>query len=117
MERKFLKTHEWYCEKCNKIGISDYAQHELGDIVYVELPSVGDPVEAGKAFGNVESVKGVSEVFSPVSGTVTEVNTDLESQPELINQAPYDAWMIKVTPSAPAEGLLSEEEYQKLIAK
>ena len=112
---KYLKSHEWYCEECGKVGISDFAQHELGDIVFVELPEVGDEVEAGKAFGNVESVKAVSELYSPVSGKVVEVNEELQSAPELVNKDAYAAWMIKVEPSEAPTGLLSEEEYQKLI--
>ena len=99
------------------IGISDFAQHELGDIVFVELPEVGDEVEAGKAFGNVESVKAVSELYSPVSGKVVEVNEDLQSAPELVNKDAYAAWMIKVEPSEAPKDLLSEEEYKKLTAE
>ena len=97
--------------------ISDFAQHELGDIVFVELPEVGDEVEAGKAFGNVESVKAVSELYSPVSGKVVEVNEELQSAPELVNKDAYAAWMIKVEPSEAPKDLLSEEEYKKLTAE
>ena len=112
---KYLKSHEWYCEECGKVGISDFAQHELGDIVFVELPEVGDEVKAGQPFGNVESVKAVSELYSPVSGKVVEINEELQSAPELINKDAAAAWMIKVEPSEAPTGLLSEEEYQKLI--
>ena len=114
---KYLKSHEWYCEECGKVGSSDFAQHELGDIVFVELPEVGDEVEAGKAFGNVESVKAVSELYSPVSGKVVEVNEELQSAPELVNKDAYAAWMIKVEPSEAPKDLLSEEEYKKLTAE
>ena len=99
------------------VGITDYAQHELGDIVFVELPEVGDEVDAGKAFGNVESVKAVSELYSPVSGKVVEVNEELQSAPELVNKDAYAAWMIKVEPSEAPKDLLSEEEYKKLTAE
>ena len=110
----FSKSHEWGKIEGNKakIGLSDYAQHELGDIVYVNLPSVGDKVTIGESFTDVESVKAVSEVYSPVSGTITAVNEELESQPELINNAPYDAWIIVVEVSEKDE-LLTKEEYDK----
>ncbi len=110
----FSKSHEWVKIEGNKakIGLSDYAQHELGDIVYVNLPSVGDKVTIGESFTDVESVKAVSEVYSPVSGTITAVNEELESQPELINNAPYDAWIIVVEVSEKDE-LLTKEEYDK----
>ena len=114
-KRKFLKSHEWFCEECGKVGISDFAQHELGDIVFVELPEVGQTVEAGKAFGNVESVKAVSEIFSPVTGTVVEVNEELQSAPELINKDAFAAWMIKVEVTAQSNDLISEEDYNKFI--
>jgi glycine cleavage system H protein len=115
--RKFLKSHEWFCEKCSKVGISDFAQHELGDIVFVELPEVGQTVEAGKAFGNVESVKAVSEIFSPVTGTVVEVNEEIQNAPESINKDAYAAWMIKVDVTAVSGDLMTEEEYSQFIQK
>ena len=96
---KFSKSHEWVKEEGNnvvKVGLSDFAQSELGDIVYVNLPEVGAKVELGTAFTDVESVKAVSEVFSPVTGVVTAVNEELTDSPELINNAPYDAWIIEV---------------------
>ncbi|MDI9400485.1 MAG: glycine cleavage system protein GcvH [Limisphaerales bacterium] len=114
---KFLKSHEWYNPESNTVGISDFAQRELGDIVFVELPQVGESVEAGEAFGNVESVKAVSEIYSPVSGTIIEINEELESAPELINQDANAAWMIKVEVSAVSEELISAEEYDALTKK
>ncbi|HQC42980.1 MAG TPA: glycine cleavage system protein GcvH [Verrucomicrobiota bacterium] len=114
---KFLKSHEWYCAENDTVGISDFAQRELGDIVFVELPEVGENVVEGEAFGNVESVKAVSEIYSPVSGTVTEVNEDLQNAPELINQDAYSAWMIKVKVSSVSEELISSEDYDKLTKR
>ena len=114
---KFLKSHEWYCAENNTVGISDFAQHELGDIVFVELPEVGEIVEAGVAFGNVESVKAVSEIYSPVSGKVTEVNEDLQNAPELINQDALAAWMIKVKVSSVSEELISSDDYDELTKR
>ena len=110
---KFSKSHEWVKEEGNnvvKVGLSDFAQSELGDIVYVNLPEVGTKVELGTAFTDVESVKAVSEVFSPVTGVVTAVNEELADSPELINNAPYDAWIVEVEVEA-VEELMSEEEY------
>lgn len=117
MPKKYLKSHEWYCDECNKVGISDFAQHELGDIVFVELPEVGETIEAGKPFGNVESVKAVSEIFSPVNGKVVEVNEEVQNNPELINKDATSAWLIKVEPTTPPEGLLTEAEYKELVKK
>ncbi len=110
----FSKSHEWVKIEGNKatIGLSDYAQHELGDIVYINLPSIGDKITIGESFTDVESVKAVSEVYSPVSGTITAVNDELESQPELINNAPYDAWIVTVELSDKGE-LMTKEEYEK----
>ena len=90
---KFLKSHEWYNPESNTVGISDFAQRELGDIVFVELPQVGESVEAGEAFGNVESVKAVSEIYSPVSGTIMRSLRSSESAPGLINQMRTPAWI------------------------
>lgn len=116
----YSKDHEWISvqENVGTIGITDYAQHELGDVVYVDLPEVGDTFEAGDPFGSVESVKAVSEVFCPVSGEVIEVNSKLEESPELINQSPHqNAWMIKVRLNSPDElkELLSAEEYEEYL--
>ncbi len=116
----YSKDHEWISVQDNvgTIGITDYAQHELGDVVYVDLPEVGDTFEAGEPFGSVESVKAVSEVFCPIGGEVIEVNSKLEDSPELINQSPHqEAWMIKVRLITPEEvkELLSAEEYEEYL--
>ncbi len=114
----FSKTHEWVSRQGNtaKVGLSDFAQSELGDIVYVSLPEVGDKVTIGKSFSDVESVKAVSEIFSPVSGKVVAVNEELLDKPELINEAPYDAWLIEVE-LGEVEELMSEEDYLKMVKK
>ena len=95
---KYTKTHEWLKVegKSASVGITDYAQHSLGDIVFVELPKVGDAVSAGKIFGSVESVKAVSDLYSPVSGTVTAINDGLGNQPELINSDANETWIYKM---------------------
>ena len=95
---KYTKTHEWLKVegKSASVGITDYAQHSLGDIVFVELPKVGDAVSAGKIFGSVESVKAVSDLYSPISGTVTAINDGLGTQPELINSDANDTWIYKM---------------------
>ncbi len=116
----YSKDHEWISVQNNvgTIGITDYAQHELGDVVYVDLPEVGDTFEANDPLGSVESVKAVSEVFCPVSGEVVEVNSKLEENPELINESPHqNAWMVKIRLSNPEElkELLSAEEYEEYI--
>jgi len=102
---------------CALIGITDYAQEQLGNVVYVDMPETGDEVEAGKEFGAVESVKAASDLIAPVSGEVVEVNTALEDQPELINQDAFANWIIKVKLSNPSEldGLLSAADYARLI--
>jgi glycine cleavage system H protein len=116
----YSKDHEWILvqDDVGTIGITDYAQHELGDVVYVDLPEVGDTFEANEPFGSVESVKAVSEVFCPVAGEVIEVNSKLEEKPELINQSPHqNAWMIKIRLANPEElkELLSAEEYEEYL--
>lgn len=116
----YSKDHEWIQvqDSMGTIGITDYAQHELGDVVYVDLPEVGDSFEANEPFGSVESVKAVSEIFCPVSGEVVEVNIKLEESPELINQSPHkNAWMIKIRIANPEElkELLSAEEYEEYL--
>jgi glycine cleavage system H protein len=118
---KYAESHEWARAEGDVavIGITDHAQHELGDIVYVELPSVGTTVEAGKPFGSVESVKTASDLLAPVSGEVIEVNEALSDASETVNTDPHNAgWMIKIRMSNPAEldGLLDAEGYSKLIA-
>jgi len=117
---KYSKEHEWVRVEGNKayIGISYFAQSELGDIVFVELPSVGDEVSVNDSFGSVESVKTVSELYSPVSGKVVEVNAELDDSPELVNESPYEkAWMIVVELSDPSEvdQLMSAQEYEALV--
>jgi glycine cleavage system H protein len=118
---KYSKEHEWIKADGNSatIGITDYAQQSLGDIVFVELPKPGSEVTAGKTFGSVESVKAVSDLFAPASGTVTEVNGELATSPEKINQDANNAWMIKVTLKNPGElnSLLSAADYEKFIAE
>src|SRR5512138_3179642 len=106
---KYTKEDEWLKVEGNQgtVGITDYAQNALGDIVFVELPKPGAAVEAGKSFGTVESVKAVSELYSPVSGTVTAINTELADAPEKVNADPYGAWMIKVKLTKQADGLMS----------
>ncbi|HZQ92740.1 MAG TPA: glycine cleavage system protein GcvH [Terriglobales bacterium] len=118
---KYTKEHEWVetAGDTGTIGITDYAQHSLGDIVFVELPKVGAEVTAGKSFGTVESVKAVSELYAPVSGTVTAVNEALATSPEKINSDAHGAWMIKVALKDPkeADGLLSAADYEKFVAE
>ena len=118
----YSEEHEWVKVDGKRaiIGITDFAQSELGDIVFVELPSVGDEISAGDVFGSVESVKTVSELYAPVSGKVVEVNTSLEDSPEKINDSPYDeGWMIIVEMSDESEldQLLSAEQYRHSIEK
>ncbi len=117
---KYSKDHEWARIEGDVavVGITDYAQNELGDIVYVELPDVGTQVEQGKTFGTIEAVKAVSDLFAPVSGEVVEVNEKLNDSPELVNQDPYgEGWMIKIKMSNPDEvnNLLSKEDYEALL--
>ena len=120
-EFKYTKEHEWLAVEgtTGTIGITDHAQSSLGDIVFVELPKVGTELIAGKTFGTVESVKAVSDLFAPVSGTVVAINGELATSPEKVNSAPHSAWMVKITLSNPAEtgALLSVEDYEKFIAE
>lgn len=113
-ELKYSKSHEWLKEEdgVSVIGISDFAQDALGDVVFVNLPEVGDDAAAGEAFGDVESVKAVSDLISPVSGTVCEVNEDLLDQPELLNEDPYGTWIIKVENVTDTEELLDAAAYE-----
>jgi glycine cleavage system H protein len=122
-ELLYTEEHEWILvddtNSTATIGITDYAQGELGDIVFVELPDANDDVKQMEAFGSIEAVKAVSDLFSPVSGVIIEVNTLLQDQPELINQDPYDkGWMIKVQLSNPDElkALMSPDDYKKHIS-
>jgi glycine cleavage system H protein len=118
---KYTKEHEWIDVNGAKgsVGITDYAQNSLGDIVFVDLPKVGDTLEAGKIFGSVESVKAVSDLYSPVSGTVTEVNEALKDAPEKINADANTTWMLKLdVTNAPELGaLLSAADYEKFISE
>lgn len=118
-ELKYSKSHEWLKEEdgVSVIGISDFAQDALGDVVFVNLPEVGDDAAAGEAFGDVESVKAVSDLISPVSGTVCEVNEDLLDQPELLNEDPYGTWIIKVENVADTEELLDAAAYEAFCAE
>lgn len=115
---KYAESHEWVKVEGDiaVIGISDFAQHSMGDLSYVDMPSVGDDVAAGEEFGAVESVKAASDLISPVSGTVIEVNEALEDEPELLNEDPYANWIIKVQMSEPGEvdSLLDAAAYEKL---
>ena len=119
-ELKYSKTHEWV--KFNGdgtayIGITDFAQDQLGDLVFVNLPSEGDTLTAGESFADVESVKAVSDVNSPISGTVKEVNGELADAPEKMNEAPYDAWFVLAEDVTEGEGLMDAEEYEAFTAE
>ena len=117
---KYAKSHEWVKDLGNglyEIGISDFAQKELGDIVYVNLPQAGDDLEAGKSFADLESVKAVSDIYSPVNATVVEINEELISSPELINQDPYEAWLIKLEDVVQSGDFMSGEEYEDFIVE
>lgn len=118
---RYTREHEWIAVEGNMgtIGITDYAQNSLGDIVYVDAPKVGDSVTAHATFGSVESVKAVSDLYSPVSGTVTEMNESLKNEPDKINAAPHETWIIKVQLSNPGEidQLLDATAYEKFIAE
>ena len=118
-EMKYSKDHEWMKEEDGVvvIGISDFAQDALGDVVFVNLPGEGDEVTAGEAFGDVESVKAVSDLVSPVSGTVCAVNEDLLDEPEQLNKAPYDAWLIKVENVSDTEELLDAAAYEAFCSE
>lgn len=119
-EFKYSKEHEWVKREGDKarVGITDYAQKELGDVVYVELPQLGRKVKQGESFAVVESVKAVSDVYAPVSGEVVEINKELESKAELVNQSPHEkGWMAVIAMQNPAEldSLMSAAEYEKFI--
>lgn len=120
-DRKYTKEHEWIQANGNSasVGITDYAQQSLGDIVFVEVPKVGAEMSAGKTFGTVESVKAVSDLFSPASGTVTDVNAELATSPEKVNSDPHGSWMVKLTLKNPGEldALLSAADYEKFVAE
>ena len=120
-ELKYTKEHEWIKVEgdTGTVGITDHAQQSLGDIVFVELPKVGAELKAGSSFGTVESVKAVSDLFAPVSGTVTEINNDLATSPEKVNSDAHAAWMVKVNLKDPSEvnNLLSAADYEKFVAE
>ncbi len=116
----YTESHEWVKitkEEGAFIGLTDFAQHALGDIVFIAMPEVGDEVVAGKAFTDLESVKAVSDIFSPISGTIAAVNEELLDEPGLINMDPYTTWIIKVNPYTTGKALLSPEDYAEMIAK
>ena len=117
-ELKYSKSHEWVKEEDGvfTIGLTDYAQNALGDIVFINLPEEGDEVTAGESFSDVESVKAVSDVFSPVTGTVCAVNDELLDDPAQVNEAPYEAWLIKVENVTDTEELLDAEGYEAVVA-
>jgi glycine cleavage system H protein len=118
---RYTKEHEWIQVdgKIGTVGITDYAQNSLGDIVFVDLPKVGDTIEAGKSFGSVESVKAVSDLFAPVSGTVTAVNDELKDAPEKINSDANTTWMLKVelSDAKQVDGLLTAADYEKFTSE
>jgi len=118
---KYTKEHEWISPDgtTGTVGITDYAQNSLGDIVFVELPKVGDTLEAGKIFGSVESVKAVSDLYSPASGTVTAVNEELKDAPERVNADANNTWMLKleIKNTAELDALLSADQYEKFVSE
>jgi glycine cleavage system H protein len=118
-ELRYSEEHEWVKVEGEKarVGITDFAQSELGDIVFVELPEVGDEITANEPFGSVESVKTVSELYAPISGKVVEINEDLNDSPEFVNESPYEkAWMIVIEPSdsSEVEKLMTAEQYEEM---
>ena len=118
-ELSYAQTHEWVRKDGDTyiIGITDYAQHALGDVVFVNLPQEGDEVTAAESFGDVESVKAVSDIMSPVSGTICAVNEELADSPELLNSDPYGAWIIKVQDVSDTEELLDAASYEAFCAQ
>ena len=118
---KYTKEHEWIRVEgdTGTIGITDFAQQQLGDVVYVELPDVGSTMKAGKVFGTIESVKAVSELFAPVTGEVVETNSSLKDRPDYVNSKPHDTWMVKVKLASAGEtaSLMDAAAYEQLIQK
>ncbi|OGX04682.1 MAG: glycine cleavage system protein H [Omnitrophica bacterium RIFCSPLOWO2_12_FULL_50_11] len=119
-ELKYTKTHEWIRkeERTYTVGITDYAQHEISDVVFVELPRVGETVEQGKTVSIVESVKAAFDIYAPVSGTIKAINTLLESDPAIVNKDPYQkGWFFEIVPTKPeeSESLLRKDEYEQMI--
>ena len=117
---KYTKDHEWIriSGDVAEVGITDYAQEQLGDVVYVELPDVGRRVNAGESFGSIESVKAVSELFAPAAGEIVEVNPSLKDHPELVNSRPHETWMVRLRLSDPsaAGSLLDSAAYERLVS-
>jgi glycine cleavage system H protein len=120
-DRKYTKDHEWIevAGDRGRVGITDFAQQQLGDVVYVDLPEVGAKLKAGQSFGTIESVKAVSELYAPVGGEVVEVNAALKDKPEAVNANPHTSWMIVVRLNDPAEvnGLLDAGQYTQLVSQ
>jgi glycine cleavage system H protein len=118
---KYTNEHEWVSVHgdTGAVGITDFAQQQLGDVVYVELPDVGSTITQGKVFGTIESVKAVSELFAPVTGEVVEINTDLKDRPDQVNAKPHETWMVKIRLQNPGEvsSLMDADAYTALIAK
>ena len=118
-DRKYTKDHEWLrlSGRVGDVGITDYAQQQLGDVVYVELPDIGAQITAGEPFGSIESVKAVSELFAPITGRVTAVNDHIRHHPETVNTDPHGTWIIKLDVSDPGEAasLLDSKQYQDLL--
>jgi glycine cleavage system H protein len=116
---RYTKDHEWIdvAGDRGRVGITDYAQRQLGDVVYIELPEVGAKVKAGQSFGSIESVKAVSELYAPIAGEVVEVNAALKRSPEAVNKDPHGSWMIvlKLSDQAAADGLLDASQYADLV--
>lgn len=116
---RYTKDHEWVkvAGETGQVGITDYAQKQLGDVVYLDLPQVGRTLKAGESFGTVESVKAVSELYSPVSGVVTAVNSALADKPELVNSEPHASWMIEIKVASPGDvdALMTAEQYAELV--
>ena len=113
----YSRSHEWVeevDETTVRVGLTDFAQHELGDLVFVNLPEVGDTVTVKEAFADVESVKAVSDVYSPVTGVISAVNEDILDSPEMINEAPYEAWLIEVKEVSEREELVDSAAYEKI---
>ncbi|MDR1225188.1 MAG: glycine cleavage system protein GcvH [Tannerella sp.] len=116
----YAKTHEWVDMKENRTaraGISDFAQQELGDIVFINLPEAGDPVTAGEAFGDVESVKAVSDIVSPLTGIVSAVNREVAEHPERINESPYESWLVEIEEISGQSALMTAAEYEAFCGK
>jgi glycine cleavage system H protein len=116
-ELKYTESHEWIrltgADTC-EIGLTDFAQHELGDIVFVNLPQKGDALKTGESFADVESVKAVSDIYSPIDGTVTDVNEEILDAPQLVNQKPYETWLVKAQGKIDEKNLLNAEGYRAI---